>query len=183
MRVSCSLWRAFLWRPPPVQGWYLGGRSRWGVHTYEARIGWKRDGAKFTDNRYSRRHEWAFDGGVRVPASASPALVPLPYSVAEAVDPEEALVASASSCHMLWFLSLAAKRGFVVESYTDDASGVMEKTPEGKLAITRITLRPRIAFAGERLPSAQELEALHHSAHEQCFIANSLKSEVVVEAG
>lgn len=154
-----------------------------GVHRYEARISWKRDGAKFTDNRYSRGHDWSFDGGVRVPASSSPALVPLPYSVAEAVDPEEALVACASSCHMLWFLSLAAKRGFVVESYTDEASGMMDKTPEGKLAITRITLRPRIEFAGDKSPSAQELASLHHSAHNQCFIANSLKSEVVVEAG
>ena len=153
------------------------------MHRYEARISWKREGAEFTDNRYSRGHDWSFDGGVRVPASSSPALVPLPYSVAEAVDPEEALVACTSSCHMLWFLSLAAKRGFVVESYTDEASGVMDKTPEGKLAITRITLRPRIEFAGDRSPSAQELEALHHSAHDQCFIANSLKSEVVVEAG
>jgi organic hydroperoxide reductase OsmC/OhrA len=151
------------------------------VHTYEARIDWQRNGARFTDNRYSRGHEWSFDGGVRVPASASPSVVPAPYSVAEAVDPEEALVACASSCHMLWFLSLAAKRGFVVDRYTDAASGVMEKTPEGKVAITRITLRPAIAFGGEHSPSAEELDALHHAAHEQCFIANSLKSEIVIE--
>jgi organic hydroperoxide reductase OsmC/OhrA len=123
-----------------------------------------------------------FDGGVRVAASSSPSLVPVPYSVAEAVDPEEALVACTSSCHMLWFLSLAAKRGFVVESYADEAWGIMEKTADGKLAITRITLRPRIDFGADRSPSPQELEDLHHSAHEQCFIANSLKSEVVVES-
>jgi organic hydroperoxide reductase OsmC/OhrA len=152
------------------------------VHRYEARISWKREGAKFTDNRYSRGHEWTFDGGARVAASSSPSLVPVPYSVAEAVDPEEALVACTSSCHMLWFLSLAAKRGFVVESYADEACGIMEKTADGKLAITRITLRPRIDFGTDRSPSAQELEELHHSAHEQCFIANSLKSEVVVES-
>jgi organic hydroperoxide reductase OsmC/OhrA len=153
------------------------------VHRYEARISWTRDGAAFTDQRYSRRHEWTFDGGVRVVASASPAVVPLPYSIAEAVDPEEALVACASSCHMLWFLSLAAKRGFVVDSYRDEAAGVMEKTQEGRLAITRITLRPAIEFSGETRPTAEELAALHHAAHDQCFIANSLKSEVVVEAG
>lgn len=151
------------------------------MHIYEARIDWQRNGAKFIDNRYSRGHEWSFDGGVRVPASASPSVVPAPYSVAEAVDPEEALVACASSCHMLWFLSLAAKRGLVVDRYSDEATGVMEKTPEGKVAITRITLRPRIAFGGARAPSAEELDALHHAAHEQCFISNSLKSEIVVE--
>ena len=153
------------------------------MHEYEARISWARDGAAFTDQRYNRRHEWAFDGGIRVVASASPAVVPLPYSVAEAVDPEEALVACTSSCHMLWFLSLAAKRGFVVDSYRDEATGVMAKTPEGRLAITRITLRPAIAFSGQQSPTAEELAALHRSAHDQCFIANSLKSEVVVEAG
>jgi organic hydroperoxide reductase OsmC/OhrA len=154
-----------------------------GMHRYEARISWKRDGAKFTDTRYSRGHEWSFDGGVRVPASSSPASVPVPYSVVEAVDPEEALVAAASSCHMLTFLFLAAKRGFVVESYVDEAFGVMEKTPEGKLAITRITLRPKIEFSVDRSPSGEELQSLHHSAHEECYIASSLKSEVVVEAG
>jgi organic hydroperoxide reductase OsmC/OhrA len=153
------------------------------VHKYEARISWKRNGAKFSDNRYSRRHEWSFDGGVTITASSSPSSVPLPYSAAEAVDPEEALVASASSCHMLTFLYLAAKRGLVVESYVDEAFGLLEKNSQGQLAITRITLRPRIEFSAERSPSAEDLESLHHSAHEQCFIANSLKSEVVVEAG
>ena len=153
------------------------------LHRYEARVAWRRNGAAFTDGRYSRGHEWSFDGGVTVPASASPAVVPAPCSVAEAVDPEEALVASASSCHMLWFLSLAAKRGFVIESYVDDAFGVVEKNSEGKLFISRITLRPRIDFSGPKRPSAEELESLHHASHAECFIANSLKSEVVVEAG
>ena len=151
------------------------------MHKYEARIAWKRDGTRFTDNKYSRGHEWTFDGGVTVPASSSPLTVRLPYSVAEAVDPEEALVAATSSCHMLWFLSLAARRGFVVDSYSDDAFGVMEKNADGKLAFTRIALRPKIAYAGEKTPSAAELESLHHAAHEECFISNSLKCEVVVE--
>jgi organic hydroperoxide reductase OsmC/OhrA len=152
------------------------------MHKYEAEISWKRQGAKFSDNRYSRGHEWSFDGGVKIMASSSPSVVPAPYSVVEAVDPEEALVASAASCHMLWFLWIASRRGFVVESYTDKASGIMEKNSEGKLAITRITLRPRIEFSADRAPSAEELQSLHHSAHDECFIANSLKSEVVVEA-
>jgi len=103
------------------------------------------------------------------------------HSVAEAIDPEEALVAATSSCHMLWFLSLAAKRGFVVDSYVDEAFGVMEKNQTGKLAITRITLRPNIQFSGDKVPSAEELKSLHHTAHEECFIANSLKSEVLIE--
>jgi organic hydroperoxide reductase OsmC/OhrA len=153
------------------------------MHKYQARISWNRAGATFSDNRYSRAHEWWFDGGVTVPASASPSIVRAPYSVAEAVDPEEALVASASSCHMLWFLSLAAERGYVVDSYVDDAFGVMEQNGQGKLAISRITLRPRIAFSGSKVPSGEELDALHHAAHEECFIANSLRSEIVVEAG
>ncbi|HEY2987512.1 MAG TPA: OsmC family protein [Candidatus Binatia bacterium] len=150
------------------------------MHRYEARISWNRNGAKFTDNRYSRGHEWSFDGGVKVLASSSPAVVPTPYSVAEAVDPEEALVASASSCHMLWFLSLAAKAGFVVDSYVDEAFGVLEKNAEGRLAFSRITLRPKIRFSAEKSPSERELESLHHSAHRECYIANSLKCEIVV---
>ena len=153
------------------------------MHRYEARIAWQRNGASFSNNRYSRGHEWAFDGGVKIPGSSSPLSVPAPYSVVEAVDPEEALVAATSSCHMLWFLSLAAKRGFVVDSYVDEASGVMEKNEAGKMAITRITLRPNIGFSGDKVPSAEELKSLHHTAHEECFIANSLKSEVVVEGG
>jgi organic hydroperoxide reductase OsmC/OhrA len=151
------------------------------MHQYEARIRWQRNGATFTDRRYSRGHEWSFDGGITVPASSSPLSVRLPLSVAEAVDPEEALVAAASSCHMLSFLYFAAKGGFVVDSYEDDAVGLMEKNAAGKLAITHITLRPAIAFAGTA-PSAGELHALHHAAHEECYIANSLKAEVVVES-
>lgn len=151
------------------------------MHKYEAGIIWKRDGARFIDNRYSRGHEWSFDGGVKIRASSSPSGVPVPYSVVEAVDPEEALVAAAASCHMLWFLSIAAKRGYVVESYFDNAVGIMEKNSDGKLAITRIMLRPQVEFSLERTPSAEELRSLHKLAHEECYIANSLKSEVVVE--
>lgn len=151
------------------------------MHKYEAGISWKRDGTKFTDNRYSRGHEWSFDGGVKIMASSSPLSVPVPYSVVEAVDPEEALVAAAASCHMLTFLYVAAKRGYVVESYVDNAVGIMEKNSEGKTAVTRIMLRPKIEFSAERAPSAEELQSLHHLAHEECYIANSLKSEIVVE--
>jgi organic hydroperoxide reductase OsmC/OhrA len=151
-------------------------------HIYEATVTWQRGEQPFSDNRYSRAHDWAFDGGAHVAASSSPLTVPLPMSVAENVDPEEALVAAASSCHMLFFLSFAATRGFIVDSYTDKADGVMEKNAEGKVAITRITLRPHVVFSGARLPSPAELEALHHISHERCFIANSLKAETVVEA-
>jgi organic hydroperoxide reductase OsmC/OhrA len=105
----------------------------------------------------------------------------LPYSKAEAVDPEEAFVASLSSCHMLWFLSIAAKRGFCVDSYADDAVGLMEKNPSGRLAMTRVTLRPKAIFSGERLPTTVELQAMHHEAHEECFIANSVKTDVRCE--
>jgi organic hydroperoxide reductase OsmC/OhrA len=153
------------------------------LHRYEARISWTRGGAKFTDNRYSRGHEWSFDGGVKVKASASSSVVPLPYSIVDAVDPEEALVAAASSCHMLSFLFIAAKRGFIVDNYVDDAFGVMEKNAGGKLFISRITLRPKIKFSGESIPTEAQLQSLHHAAHEECFIANSLKSEGVVETG
>lgn len=148
---------------------------------YTTRVHWNRAGATFSDNRYSRGHTWEFDGGTVVPASSSPQVVPLPMSVEAAVDPEEAFVASLSSCHLLWFLSLAAKRGYVVDDYEDAAEGVMEKNAEGKVAITRVTLRPLVTFSGERAPDRAALEALHHAAHEQCFIANSVRSEVRIE--
>ncbi|HEX2530856.1 MAG TPA: OsmC family protein [Burkholderiaceae bacterium] len=151
------------------------------MHTYEATVSWHRDEAQFVDNRYSRAHEWAFDGGLRIPASSSPLSVPLPMSVAANVDPEEALVAATSSCHMLFFLSIAARHGFVIDSYIDRAIAVMEKNGEGKIAITRITLRPQIVFSGEHRPAPAELDTMHHEAHERCYIANSLKSEVAVE--
>ena len=149
---------------------------------FEAKVEWKRNGQDFLGQRYSRAHAWHFDGGATVPASSSPLSVPLPMSDAAAVDPEEALVAAASSCHMLFFLSIAAKRGHTVDSYSDNAIGVLGKNAQGKLAMTRITLRPQIVFAGTALPGADELEAIHHEAHDKCYIANSLTAEVIVEA-
>ena len=148
---------------------------------YTASVHWTRNDAKFTDKRYSRRHVWRFDGGVEVPASASPHSVPLPYASADAVDPEEAFVAAISSCHMLWFLSIAAKRGFRVDEYADNAEGVMEKDSQGRLAMTRVTLRPRIVYDGERMPSAADVAAMHGEAHHECYIANSVKTAISVE--
>ena len=148
---------------------------------YKTVITWNRDGASFTDNRYSRGHRWLFDGGVEVPASSSPHVVPLPLSVAAAVDPEEAFVVSLSSCHMLWFLSIAARRGFVLESYRDEAVGVLGKDGAGKLAMTRVTLHPETHFISNNRPSAEEVMAMHHEAHEQCFIARSVKTDIQCE--
>lgn len=151
------------------------------MHHYTALIHWQRQGAAFTDKRYSRGHEWRFDGGTRVPASSSPHAVREPYSVAAAVDPEEAFVASISSCHMLWFLDLAARAGWVVDDYLDKAVGVMTPNAQGRWWVSRVTLRPQIAFGGERVPDAAELARLHHAAHVDCFIANSVKSEICIE--
>jgi len=151
------------------------------AHEYKATIAWTRDGSAFVDNKYSRAHQWSFDGGITVPASSAPSAVRLPYSKADAVDPEEALVAALASCHMLTFLYLAAKQGFIVDSYDDDAVGVMSKNERGKLYVARVTLRPRIVFSGDKRPSDAEIGALHHHAHDDCFIANSVLTEVVVE--
>ena len=147
---------------------------------YSARIEWARGGEPFLDNRYSRRHRWRFDGA-EVIGSSSPDVVPPPMSEPNAVDPEEAFVASLASCHMLWFLSLAARGRFRVDRYVDDAEGLMEKNAEGRLAITRVTLRPAVEFSGEKLPTREELDGLHHEAHERCFIANSVKTDVRCE--
>src|SRR5262245_46273450 len=152
------------------------------THVYKATIMWRRGRDEaFTDIKYSRAHQWSFDGGVTVPASSSPLSVRLPYSRADAVDPEEALVAALSSCQMLTFLYLAAKQGFVVDSYVDEAVGEMAKNDRGKLYLAKATLRPHIRFAGAKQPSAAELADLHHHAHEECYIANSVLTEVVVE--
>ena len=150
------------------------------AHQYHATVRWTRGGAAFTDQRYSRGHSWTFDGGITVPASSSPLSVKLPYSVAEAVDPEEAFVAAVASCHLLTFLYVAAKQGFVVEDYSDDAVGEMTKNERGKLWVSKVILAPAITFAGEKRPTPEQLDELHHLAHEECFIANSVKSEVVV---
>lgn len=148
--------------------------------SYSATIAWQRNGAAFTDSKYSRAHEWRFDGGAVVRGSSSPHVVRPPFSDPSAVDPEEAFVASLSSCHMLWFLSLAARRGFVVERYEDQAVGVMAKNEVGKEAMTVVTLRPKVTFAG-REPGRAELDSLHHQAHQECFIASSVKTEVRCE--
>lgn len=152
------------------------------MHQYVAATVWQRGDQQFVDNKYSRGHEMIFDGGVRVQASSSPLSVPEPMSIAANVDPEEMLVAAASSCHLLVFLYVAYKAGFIVDTYQDQAVGLMEKNAAGKLAITRITLRPKIVFSGARQPTAAELDALHHAAHDDCYIANSIKAEIVVEA-
>ena len=148
---------------------------------YTARVLWnRRPDEAFVDSKYSRAHTWAFDGGTEVPGSASPHVVPLPLSVEAAVDPEEAFVASISSCHMLWFLSLAAEQGFVVESYEDNAEGVLGKNADGRVAMLRVILKPRIEYGARATPSAAQIAALHHQAHERCFIANSVTTEISV---
>jgi len=148
---------------------------------YSAIVEWRRqEGEAFTDNRYGRGHSWSFDGGVTVPASSAPSSVRLPCSRADAVDPEEAFVAALSSCHMLTFLYLAAKAGFIVESYRDEASGEMTPNENGKLWVSSVTLAPAIAFGGARAPSPSEMEELHHAAHDECYIANSVKTAVTI---
>ena len=149
---------------------------------YAVRVSWFRgDREKYIDNKYNRGHNWEFDGGLTVPASSSPHVVPLPYSVEANVDPEEAFVASLSSCHMLFFLSITAKRQFIVDEYIDNAVGVMEKDNHGKISITKVTLRPQVKFSGEKQPTFDQLEKMHHQSHQQCFIANSVKTEVITE--
>jgi organic hydroperoxide reductase OsmC/OhrA len=148
---------------------------------FSSTVVWQRGDQPFGDQRYSRAHEWQFDGGLHVPASSSPLSVPVPMSNPACVDPEEALVAATASCHMLFFLSLAARQGYVIDLYCDQAVGLLGKNSEGKLAMTRISLRPRITFSGAAVPDAAQLAALHHAAHQQCYIANSLTTEIVVE--
>lgn len=151
------------------------------MHSCRAHIMWARGEQPFVDNRYSRRHLISFDGGLTIPGSASPQVVRAPYSDPAAVDPEEAFVASLSSCHMLWFLSIAAARRLRIDSYSDHAEGVMAKNARGKLAMTVVTLRPEVVFSGERSPGREEFLAMHHQAHEECFIANSVLTEVRCE--
>lgn len=148
------------------------------MSTYSAKLTWKRNGAIFTDNKYSRAHVWHFDGGMDVFASSSPQVVPEPYSDPSGVDPEEAFLASLSSCHMLWFLTIAAKKGYTVDEYIDEAEAIMEKNSEGKPAIVRVILRPVVTYSGELLPGKKDDGAMHHQAHEHCFIANSVRSKI-----
>lgn len=149
---------------------------------YTVTVKWLRDSRDFLGDDYSRGHTWEFDGGLSVPASASPQIVPVPKSVAKNVDPEEAFVASVSSCHMLFFLSLAAKNGYIVDNYTDSAIGYMARNDQERMAITKVVLRPDAVFSGDKLPTAVQIEKLHEQSHEQCFIANSVKAEVITES-
>lgn len=151
------------------------------AHHYTAETIWHRGEQPFTDDRYSREHILRFDGGLEVPGSSSPHVVPLPFSVEAAVDPEEAFVSALSSCHMLWFLSIAAKRGYRVDSYHDQAIGLMQRNASKKFAMTQVTLRPEVVFSGSAAPAPAIILEMHHKAHDECFIANSVKTEVLVE--
>lgn len=148
------------------------------MHEYRATTTWRRTSADFTYETYNRAHEVKFGGGETVPWSAAPEF----KGEADKVNPEEAYVASLSTCHMLTFLAVAARKRFTVDSYVDEAVGVMEKNPQGKYWVSRVTLRPKVAFSGDRQPSSQEISDLHHAAHENCFVANSVKSAVTVES-
>jgi organic hydroperoxide reductase OsmC/OhrA len=147
---------------------------------HKAIISWKRTSPDFVTGKYSREHTWSFDGGFTMPASASPSVVPVPYSNPAYVDPEEAFVASISSCHMLTYLYVASRQGFLVDSYHDEAVGVMTKNEKGVPWVSLVTLHPQIAYSGNKLPTPADAERLHHLAHEQCFIANSIKTKVTV---
>jgi len=146
----------------------------------KATIKWERTSPDFLKGKYSREHTWTFDGGVTVPASSSPAVVPAPYSNPANVDPEEAFVASISSCHMLTFLFLAQKQGFQIDAYVDEAVGIVSKNESGAMWVSTVTLNPKITFSGDKTPTAEDQEKLHHMAHKHCFIANSVKTEVTV---
>jgi organic hydroperoxide reductase OsmC/OhrA len=149
-------------------------------HSYTTTVRWARDGAVFSDRRYSRAHVWVFDGGVEVKASASPLIVRAPFSDAQAVDPEEAFVASVSSCHMLFFLDYAAQAKFVIDDYEDAAVGTMGKNDAGQDYVATIVLAPRVRFSGATQPSDEEVAALHERAHHDCFIANSVRTAISI---
>jgi len=146
---------------------------------HKASVSWKRNNQNFLNNQYSRSHQWKFDGGIEIEASSSPLVVPFPLSNPSAIDPEEAFVASISSCHMLWFLSIAAKRKYCVDSYSDDAIGVMEKNSNGYFYISKVLLKPQVYFSGSNQPNNDELLDLHEESHKNCFIANSVKTEII----
>jgi len=153
------------------------------VSSYTASVVWSRGDAVFTDNKYARAYTVAFDGGVSIAGSASPANVPAPYSRADAADPEELLVASVSACHMLWFIDYARRGGFVLDSYDDAAEGVMGKDDRGKIAVTQVKLNPIIEWSGDKQPTPEEVRELHHKSHEACFIANSFRGDVAIAEG
>jgi organic hydroperoxide reductase OsmC/OhrA len=149
---------------------------------YGVKLLWKKSpDEKFTDGKYSRKHQWIFDGGTEVPASSSPHVVAVPFSDESAVDPEEAFIAALSSCHMLFFLSFAAKRNYIIETYEDNAEGTLSKTENGEMAMTVVNLRPKVTFAGSNMPSEEVIAELHEMSHKKCYIANSVKTEVKVQ--
>jgi organic hydroperoxide reductase OsmC/OhrA len=150
------------------------------VSEHAAGVSWTRGDAVFTDLKYPRRHTISFDGGVVIPGSSAPQNVRPPLSDPTAVDPEEALMGALASCHMLWFLALAAKQGFVVDRYEGDAVGTMGPNDAGRVAILRAELRPAVTFSGVAVPTAEQVDALHHDAHERCNIANSVRFPVLV---
>jgi organic hydroperoxide reductase OsmC/OhrA len=147
---------------------------------HRASIRWRYNGGEFRKGRYSRAHTWTFDGGLIVPASPSPGVVPAPWSEPGNVDPEEAFVAAIASCHMLTFLHLASREGFDVKSYEDDAVGTMTKNAHGVPWVSRVVLKPRVAWGASGPPPVDVEKRLHHNAHEQCFIANSVKTVITV---
>jgi organic hydroperoxide reductase OsmC/OhrA len=149
---------------------------------HRARIAWESSGEGFAQGRYSREHTWSFDGGLVVPASPSPAIVRPPYSNPAHVDPEEALVASISSCHMLTYLHLSSKQGFVVLRYEDDAVGHLSKNSEGAWWVSTVELRPVVEYHSEQRPTPEQDAELHHRAHHECFIANSVKTAITCDA-
>lgn len=151
------------------------------MSSHTAAVEWVRRGAAFTDNRYSRAHQWAFDGGASVPASSSPHVVRVPLSDPANVDPEEAYVAALSSCHMLWFLGLAASAGYVVDSYRDHCEGHMTRAADGGEWMSSLELRPAVAFSGTNMPDAAAVEQLHHDAHAKCFLARSVKTDIRIQ--
>ena len=148
---------------------------------HRATIRWAHTEGDFLKGRYSREHTWTFDGGLMVPASPSPSAVPKPYCNEANVDPEEAFVASLSSCHMLTYLFLAMKAGFQVVSYEDEAVGTMTKNERGIFWVSSVVLNPRIVYGGDKRPTHEDESRLHHAAHDQCFISNSVKTEVTVQ--
>ena len=151
------------------------------MSTHTCTLHWSREAATFTDLQYSRAHEWRFDGGAVVRGSSSPHSVRVPYSDPAAVDPEEALVASVASCHMLWFLSLAAEAGLVLDSYEDAPQGRLARFDDGRIGITEVVLQPRVVVGGSRRTDDAAIASLHHAAHERCNIANPLRGEVRVQ--
>jgi len=153
------------------------------MSVYTATLSWFRDDAAFSDGKYSRAHEISFDGGVTMPASASPHIVRAPLSREDAVDPEEMFVASLASCHMLFFLDFARRAGFVIDAYNDQAEGVMGADERGRMSITQVRLNPVVIWSGDKQPAPEEIRELHHKSHEACFIANSFRGDVAIAGG